>query len=145
VRVLGDEFNNDEGTIIIDLQAGLPESNGKSVIFLSNNGSGNDSIKLRLLADNDTIDLYCIKDGSTTADTGGPSIPYSGKLGVTYSKTSGYIFAGNGSIRATVTGTNLIPDMNRLEFSGDLSKYKSIVYMPKASTEAELITLTGGN
>ena len=144
VRVLGDEFNNDEGTIIIDLQAGLSESNGKSVIFLSNNGSGNDAIKIRLLAPSQGIDLYCRKDGSTTADTGGPSLPYSGKLGVTYSKTSGYIFASNGSIRATVTGANLIPDMNRLEFSGDLSKYKSIVYIPKASTEAELIALTGG-
>jgi len=145
VRVLGNEFNNNEGTIIIELKTGLPENNGKNVIFLSKDGSNNEAIKLRLLADNDTIDLFCRKDGLTTADTGGPSLPFSGKLGLTYSKTSGYVFVSNGLVQATVSGADLVPNINKFEFSRSVSVYKSIVFIPKALSESELIALTGSD
>lgn len=143
-RELGIEFNQNEGTFVVDLTRIEPGTGTTELLRL--NGADGNYMWLRGLGTNlvNAIDLYCRKDGIIVADTGGPSIAdgYTGKLAFTYSGTDGYVFYADGSEVSTIRGSALVPDVTTMVVRGFVQSACAIYYIPRALTPSKLAELT---
>jgi hypothetical protein len=158
VRVLGDEFNFNEGTLFVDLSDVIPNSTSDfgRVCEMTDGSSDNRIYVIRRMGG--TYSTYVVTQGvqadgyvndTPVGNNDSPKIAVSWKVG---GETKTYI---NGSLYNS--GTLNLP------FGGDLQSYrlsvgangsntqigsetcKTLRVFPTALSDAELITLTGGN
>ena len=145
VRVLGDEYNVSEGTLIFHERGNLTQNGITSGIYwgskninrISKTGTSSDATQITLM----------IKSSSTQFNS-----PLGSELkwAISYKDVGDSFGALNGEARFIDSNLGSLPaerialnQIGNTNFSFG-NTYKSVRYIPRALSEAELITLTGG-
>jgi hypothetical protein len=150
VRVLGDEFNQTEGSIFIELNNVFELSEAGIIFQISIGTDYNNRIGVLLDVD-DEIKVFIQKAGSFFLASLGQSGKRSAKIAASYDSNE---------LRMSVDGSSIVTLPVASVFSGNLSRLelgergnsnrtnmtaRDFRIIPAALSEAELITLTGGN
>jgi hypothetical protein len=148
VRVLGDEFNNDSFTVYAEFtSSGLPGTG----IFEMHNGDEEDRVGVSFDSSAE-LQAFVVKNNSVTALLVKEAGISSAKVAVSFSGVA-MVFVVDGTVVSTTTYAGN-PDLSFLdvatyrnensgaELNGSIKDFQ---IFPTALSEAELITLTGGN
>jgi hypothetical protein len=150
VRVLGDEYNQDEGTIYLEIPSGARNSNIPRLLFFKpiNGSSFSEVFGFNIVA---TGYLFAGRSAENSAisssiDAGSDSVI---KLAASYKIGGDYVFAVNGQTTSGswLTVAPLVEEIgigNRENGHPNIA-IKDFQVFPTALSEAELITLTTGN
>jgi hypothetical protein len=150
VRVLGDEYNQDEGTIYLEIPSGARSSTATRLLFFKpiNTSSFNEVFGFNTVATGYSFAGQSAGNSaiSSRIDAGSDSVI---KLAASYKIGGDYVFAVNGQTTSGswLTVAPLVEEIgigNRENGHPNIA-IKDFQVFPTALSEAELITLTGGN